>query len=68
MFLIDAIKPNVENKFNPCFIFTQLFREGGVGSVQNKTSFVYLCVRFVGGNKNIIQKKREKKNGKFFAT
>ena len=60
MLLIDDIKSNVENKFNHCFIFTRLFREGGVGSVQNKTSFVSLCVRFVGGNKKIIQKKRER--------
>ena len=42
MFLIDAIKPNLENKFKLVLFFTQLFRGGDrVGKVQNKTSFSY---------------------------
>ena len=44
MFLIDAIKPNVENKFKTCF-FTQLFRGG--------KSF---RVGFFSSNIKIIQK------------
>ena len=57
MFLIDAIKPIIEKKSKACFFVTFLGR--GVGRVQNKTSFVSIRVRFTGGNKNIIQKKRE---------
>ena len=56
MFLIDAIKPNVENKLNIVLISMRRFRGG---ESQNKTSFVSFRVRFIGGNKNIIQKKRE---------
>ena len=48
MFLIDAIKPNLKKKFLTWVV-----------SLQNKTSFGSFCSRFVGGNKNIIQKKRE---------
>ena len=54
MFLIDAIKPNIEKKFK-----LVLFVGEGSRRVQNKTSFVSLRVRFVGNNKNIIQKERE---------
>ena len=44
---------NLEKKFLHCNIFR------GVGSVQYKTSFVYFRVKSAGGNKNIIQRKRE---------
>ena len=47
--LTEAIKPNVE----------KIVQEREVGRVQNKTSFVTFCVRFVSANKNIIQKKRD---------
>ena len=57
IFLIDAIKPNVEKKFNT-FGYSTLYGKK-VGRVQNKTIFVSFCVWFVSGNKNIIQKKQE---------
>ena len=56
MFLIDAVKHNVEEKFNLFNFFTLLF---GGASLQNKTSFVSFCVMFTGCNKNFIQNKQE---------
>ena len=55
MFLIEATNPYVENTLNflcDCFW-------NGVGSVQNKASFVSFCILFVGGTNNIIQKTRK---------
>jgi hypothetical protein len=56
IFLIDAIKPKVEKKF-------QIFLRDCFGEVSrertNKTSFGYFRVRFVGSNKNIIQTERK---------
>ena len=59
MFLIDAIKHKVENKFKTCFI---VFRNclGKVSRKRtNKTSFVSFRVMFSSGNKNFNQNKRE---------
>ena len=50
MFLIDAIKPKVEKKFN---LGERVMR------VTNETISVSFRVRFVRGIKNIIQRKRE---------
>ena len=55
MFLIDAIKLNVEKKFKTCFIFLRCW--GGESGAYKIDQF---CVMFVGGNINIILKKREK--------
>ena len=59
MFLIDAIRLNVEKKFKTCFIFFTLLGRG-VGSVQNRPVLFNFVLVFFGGNKNIIQKKHEK--------
>ena len=58
MFLIEAIKPNLEIKLKTCSFLRDCFGKE-VGRLQNNTSFVSFCVRFVSGNKNIIQKTRE---------
>ena len=57
MFLIDAIKPNIEKKFKTHLFFTQLFM--GVESGAYKIATNFFCVWFVGGNKNIIKKKQK---------
>ena len=54
MFLIDAIKPNVEKKFKTFFMRTS--RVGKSGRVHNKTSFVSFCVMF---DSSIMQQKQE---------
>ena len=59
MFLFDAIKLNVEKKLKTYLYFLSNCL-GRVGSVQNKTNFVYVWVKFPDGNKNIIQKEQEK--------
>ena len=51
MFLIDAIKHNVEKQFKTCFIFLH----DCLGEVSRK-----IRVMFSGGNKKIIQNKRER--------
>ena len=53
MFLIDAIKPNLEKKFKTCFIFYATVTGG------ESEAYIFFLVRFVGGNNNIIQRKRE---------
>ena len=60
MFVIDAIKLNIEKKLKTHFIFYKTVKGRRVGSVQNKISFVSLRVKFAGGNINNIQKKRER--------
>ena len=57
MFLIGAIKPIAEE--NQSLFFYATVKRKVVGRVRNKTSFVSLCCRFGGGNKNLIQKKGE---------
>ena len=60
MNLTDAIKPNVKKKFKTCTYFKRLLREGkSIGRVLNKTKFVSFLVRFVSGNKKIVQKKKK---------
>ena len=54
MFLIDAMKLNVEKNF---FFLHFYLGEGSRG--RTKKRFVNFRVRFIGGNKNIIQKIRE---------
>ena len=56
MFLIDAIKPKVTKKLQN-FFFARLFRGGGYEAY--KIFFFFYRVRLAGGNKNMIQKKRE---------
>jgi hypothetical protein len=56
MFLIDAIKPNIEKKSKTFFILMDCLGEGSF-------EFIFY-VRFSGGNKNIIQKKQENKKNK----
>ena len=36
MFVIDAIKPNVEKKLKPCFIFERLFSGGKFEAYKTK--------------------------------
>ena len=59
MFLIDGIKPKVGKKLKNCLIFCATCQERLVRRIQKKTSFVSFRFRFAGGNKNLIQKKRE---------
>ena len=56
MFLIDAIKPDIEKKLNKKFRFFYATAYGrGVECIQSKTSFVSFRVIFIiKGNKNII--------------
>ena len=54
MFLVDVIKPKVENKLKTLSTFW------ATGTAQNKNNFVSFRFRSAGGNKNFIQKKREK--------
>ena len=52
MFLIDATKHNVEKKFKTFLLRNCLGEE-------SRDCFVSFCVSFTGGNKIVIQKKRE---------
>ena len=54
MFLIDAIKPNIEKKFD--FLIDFYTREVGRDRVLNKPSLIYFRVRFVSGNKKHYSK------------
>ena len=54
MFLIDAIKPNVEKILKTCFLSNCLDKESRERTKLNR--FVSFCVRFVSDNKNINQK------------
>ena len=67
MFLIDAIKHNVEKNFKLVSFITRLSQ-----AYKIKTSFVSFRVMFSGGNKNFIQNKLENSvhlmNGSTFAS
>ena len=59
MFLIDAIKLNVEKKFKTCFIFSATV-QGIVRIVPNKPSFYLFVLSLLAAKKNIFKKKRER--------
>ena len=51
-FLIDAIKNTLQKKIQTCL--------GEKSRKRTVKFFVSFCVKFAGGNKNIIYKKQEK--------
>ena len=50
MFLIEAIKCNIEKKIETGLFFTQLFRGGKLGAKKIKLIFVPFRVKFVSSN------------------
>ena len=59
MFLIDAIKHNVEKKLKLVLFLYATVLGRVVASLQNKSSFASFRVRFSGDNKDFIQNKRK---------
>ena len=60
MFLIDAIKPNIEKKFKTCYL-RDCFGDRGESGEYKINLYFSFGIRFVGGNKDILEKKREKR-------
>ena len=58
MFLIDAIKPNIEKKIKTCVISTQLFRVGELGAYKIKPVWFLFAIGLLAAIKT-LQKKRE---------
>ena len=57
MFLIDAIKPNVEKKFNAC-ISTRLFRGGKLGEYKKKYVLFLFVLGLVAAKKHYSKETR----------
>ena len=59
MFLIDAIKLNVEKKIKTYLLFTRLFMGGKSGAYKVKAVWFLYAIGLLAATKNTIQKKRE---------